>query len=278
MDAIQAAVAVAVRYDLVVHEPVMLRSTNNTVAWLSPSPVVAKVSDRPSNLLAYELAAGAYLARSGAPVAAPEPNLGDRVHRLNGYSVTFWRYLQSDPEPGDHVVLAGALRRFHELAQGFSGFDHGSVPRYDEVVADVRRRLEEPGFASAMSKDERALVCRAIDSARDSDQDREESHVILHGSPHGYNVVWTGGRAAFVDFESVCTGPVEWDLAHLDPIAAAAYPGTVDAEILRASRVLVAACTTAWCMEGIKQGPDMEAHARTHLGNLRRWDGGTPIE
>ena len=272
MEAVEAAVAVAVRNDFAVDEPVMLRSTNNTVAWLSPSALLVKVSDHESNLLGYELAAGSHLAQAGAPVAAPDPALGDRVHRLNEFSLTFWQYLQPDPEPGDLVVLADTLRCFHERAQGFRGLEDGSVHRYDEGINDVRRRLDDVGFASALSTDERTLICRVIDTVRGSQQSRAESHLVLHGSPHGYNVVWAGGEATFVDLESVCVGPIEWDLAYMDPVAAAAYPGTVDVELLQAFRMLVAGCVAAWCMEGINRGPDMEWHARTHLRNLKRWD------
>jgi hypothetical protein len=275
VDAIEAAVAIAVQHDIAVDQPVMLRSTNNTVAWLSPGPLVVKVSDRPSNLLAYELAAGSYLAHAGAPVAAPDPALGDRVHRMNEFSLTFWQYLNPDPEPGNAALLAESLRRFHERAEGFSGTDQRGLPRFDEAGYDVRRRLDDVGFASALSKEERALLCRVVDSTLASLGDREESHLVLHGSPHGYNVVWVGSEAAFVDLESVGWGPVEWDLAYLDPIAAAAYPGTVDPQLLQACRLLVAATTAALCMEGIDRGPDMEWHARTHLVNLQQWaDGG----
>jgi Ser/Thr protein kinase RdoA (MazF antagonist) len=275
MEPIAAAVAVAVRNGVAVDEPVMLRSTNNTVAHLPPSPLVVKVSDGASELLAYELAAGSYLSQTGAPVAAPDPALGGSVHQLHEFSMTFWRYLQPDPDPGDRAVLAEAIGLFHERATGFKGLNDRSVPRYDDAVNDVRRRLHDPGFASALTDHERTLICTVLDSAQVSLDGHEESHRVLHGSPHGYNVIWVSGDPVFVDLESVCTGPVEWDLAYTDPMTAAAYPGVVDAALLQAARSLVAGVTAAWYMEGIDRGPDMEWHARNHLRNLEEWDART---
>ena len=44
------------------------------------------------------------------------------------------------------------------------------------------------------------------------------------------------GGPRFIDFETVCEGPIEWDLAHIATEAAAAYPAAVDAETLRLCR------------------------------------------
>ena len=32
------------------------------------------------------------------------------------------------------------------------------------------------------------------------------------------------GEPMFIDFETVCYGPVEWDLCHLEPSVAHRYP------------------------------------------------------
>jgi hypothetical protein len=267
---VDAAVAVATASGVDVGAPAMLRSTNNTVAVLWPSPVVAKISDQPDNRLDYELVIGRRLARAEAPVGPPDPHLGDRVHEAEGFSMTFWRYLHGDPVPGEASSLARSLHRFHELSSILLDPTLERLASFDGPSVEVRARLEDPGFAPALTTEERARLCRAIDGADLASMARGLPRLVLHGAPHGYNVVWVGGEAVLVDLESVCVGPLEWDLAYLDPEAVDAYPHPVDAKLLAACRTAIAASTAAWCMDGIDRGPDMEWHARTHLASLER--------
>jgi thiamine kinase-like enzyme len=52
----------------------------------------------------------------------------------------------------------------------------------------------------------------------------------LHGDAHLGNVLLTPGGPRWTDFEDVCVGPLEWDLASLTLSAEAVdtYPGQVD--------------------------------------------------
>ena len=68
-----------------------LRSTNNTVFWLDPIPIVAKVH-RSRLSASRELAAGHALARLHAPIVAPAERVGDEVHDVDDVHVTFWLY------------------------------------------------------------------------------------------------------------------------------------------------------------------------------------------
>ncbi len=56
-------------------EPVLLQETNNTVVWLRPSPVVAKVTTRTDSDSKHDVrlehAMGSELATHGADIAAP---------------------------------------------------------------------------------------------------------------------------------------------------------------------------------------------------------------
>jgi Ser/Thr protein kinase RdoA (MazF antagonist) len=50
----------------------------------------------------------------------------------------------------------------------------------------------------------------------------------LHGSPHDLNVLGPSTNLPrFIDFETMCTGPFEWDLAHVDGDVVDAKPGDV---------------------------------------------------
>ena len=52
----------------------------------------------------------------------------------------------------------------------------------------------------------------------------------LHGDAHTGNVLMTPSGPLWTDFEDVCVGPVEWDLASMTITedALAAYPGPID--------------------------------------------------
>jgi hypothetical protein len=71
MDAVSSALDLAADLGMEVIEPQLLRSTNNTVIWLQPIPVVAKVAPRRNSLLEWELDVASALGRMGAPVVAP---------------------------------------------------------------------------------------------------------------------------------------------------------------------------------------------------------------
>lgn len=265
--------AIAQAHGIEVTQPLLLRSTNNTVVRLPPRPLVAKVSDRLDNRLAFELEVGQLLKRAGAPVGVPDPDLGAQVHEHRGHFVTFWRYLEPDAQPGAETALADALSHFHQRARALEKLGGIPLPPFDQGASDVRRRLDDPAFAQALTSDERSLLRRTLDA---SDLASEGEGFVLHGSPHGYNIVWVRGDPIFVDLESACAGPIEWDLAHLDPLIAAAYPRKINPDLLATCRTAIAACTAAWCMDGIDRGPDMEWHARAHLASVSRWEGRNP--
>ncbi len=64
-------------------------------------------------------------------------------------------------------------------------------------------------------------------------------HVVIHGSPHPYNVLLVNGKPTFIDFETACIGPIEWDLAHMSPDTARSYAGAIDSRLLETCRDLV---------------------------------------
>jgi hypothetical protein len=86
-------------------------------------------------------------------------------------------------------------------------------------------------------------------------------------------MVVVDGAPRFIDFETVCQGPLEWDLAHLEAGVAAHYPPPVSEDALKACGLLVSAKTAAWCWHSIHAGPDMRFHANLHLQSVREATG-----
>jgi hypothetical protein len=73
-----------------VDQPVNLRSTNNVVVWLSPGPVVAKIS-KEYGRADRELAIVRELISLGAPVVPPFELAIPQPMRVDDRTVTFWR-------------------------------------------------------------------------------------------------------------------------------------------------------------------------------------------
>ena len=96
-----------------------------------------------------------------------------------------------------------------------------------------------------------------------------DSGRVIHGSPHRMNIVVVAGTPRFIDFETVGLGPVEWDVAHLEPEVARNYPGHLDEETLDHCRMMISASTSTWCWGGLERGPDIREHAERHLGLIR---------
>jgi hypothetical protein len=139
------------------------------------------------------------------------------------------------------------------------------LPAFSRELDLLRRSLNDPGFAPALGHDDRQLLVSALEFFTPE----ERLDKVLHGSPHRFNILSAHGETRFIDFETVCRGPFEWDLAHLEPAVAKAYPGWTDEELLARCRVLVSAKTAAWCWDQADQNDDMRSHAVHHLGVVR---------
>jgi len=78
---------------------------------------------------------------------------------------------------------------------------------------------------------------------------------LLHGEPHPGNLLSTKTGLLFIDLETCCRGPVEFDLAHVPEDVSERY-ADVDEGLLSECRVLVLAMVTAWRW-------DLAANSRT---------------
>lgn len=132
MKAIQAALELAAAFGVQVKEPVPLRSTNNTVVWLRPAVIVAKVGVGHHGRLADELQVAMELTVVGGPMVPPASEIPQIVHRRGGFDVSFWRYYPQPPE-GVAILSAqigGALRRLHASLGQFPPECAGGFPRF----------------------------------------------------------------------------------------------------------------------------------------------------
>lgn len=267
---LSAALAVAKRLGLDVERPVVLHESNNVVAWLAPSGVVVKIGVGHHDRLQEELAAGAYLARTSAPVVGPAPEIPAEVYTEAGLPMTFWRYQPQRGSDAPSAAVAAALSALHTGLERYGVETDATPPSYTEEALTLAERLADQSFAPRLRLADRRLLARALDRLADKLADGPITEALLHGSPHRSNIICVDERPYFIDFETVSVGPIEWDLAHLEPEVAETYPGDVDAGTLALCRLLVSAKTAAWCWAGFDRPAELRWHARHHLGVIKR--------
>jgi len=118
---IEAAVRVGSLHGFATDTPILVQETNNTVVWLRPHAVIAKVGTRShrTEALTLEHHVSTELAARGAPIAPPVENVGPVVEEDTTLLVTLWRRLDHDgrdvsPEKSARVLaLLHASRVVH---------------------------------------------------------------------------------------------------------------------------------------------------------------------
>jgi hypothetical protein len=267
MDAITSVADLVRSCGFDVHEPVNLRSTNNAVVWLSPSPVVAKISKEHVKA-GRELAVVRQLVELAAPVVPPIDLGIEQPVSIDEKAITFWRY-----EPQDDVLepsagqIAQCLFCLHSKLASMR--DRAALPSFVGPLMNAVRALEHPDFAPQLVEVDRALLRKTLIDGIAQLAKMTGSEQVIHGSPHRFNILVVDGAPSFIDFETVEFGPLEWDLAHLEPEVADLYPGEFDDQVLALCRVIVSAATSTWCWEGLDRGADMQSHAQHHLEMVR---------
>jgi aminoglycoside phosphotransferase (APT) family kinase protein len=240
--AVAAATAIAASLDLAVGDAVVLQDSNKLTVRLLPCDVVARVAPASDQVAHTEIELARRLAASGSPVAVLDPRVRPRVHERDGFLVTLWTHYDSAP-PGEVPPedYADALGRLHA---GMRGLDVG-VPHFTDRVEQARLLVASRDRSPALADADRELLGGTVRDLRRAIVRRGAPEQLLHGEPHPGNLLATVDGPLFIDFETCCRGPVEFDLAHAPDDVAEHYPG-IDRDLLRECRLLVLAMITAW--------------------------------
>lgn len=156
--AVAAAVAVARSHGLEVTEPTVLNDLFSVMVHLRPAPVVARVPTWITRLrgparswLEREIAVTAFLAGQGAPVVAPSQELPPGPHTRDGFTISFWTYLQPDPDRTPTTADCSAmLVDLHAELRAYPG----ELPPLRTTVVDLPRwlgMLDEGAAGEALS-------------------------------------------------------------------------------------------------------------------------------
>ncbi|MFD6176873.1 MULTISPECIES: aminoglycoside phosphotransferase family protein [unclassified Isoptericola] len=258
-----AATAIAVAQGLPVDAVTVLHDSNKLALRLEPCGVMARVAPVGKEVAELEVDVARQLADLGSPVAALEPRTGPAVHVRDGFAVTLWVYYAPTAPSVAPGAYALALERLHA---GMRGVD-GTFPRFTDRIAEAERVVAEPGLSPELPDDARAFLGGTLRRLRPA-VDATGREQLLHGEPHPGNLLSTHDGPLFIDLETCCRGPVEFDLAHVPAAVAERYPG-VDQELLDHCRELVLAMVAAWRWEKRDQFPDGRRFGEELLRVLR---------
>jgi hypothetical protein len=257
--------SIASALELKATNAVVLNNSNTLILRLLPCDVLARVSPMEHQVAELEVELAQRLAETGSPVAALEPRVEPRVHERDGFVVTLWTYYEpvgtGEVSPADY---ADALERLHA---GMRQIDV-TTPHFTDRVAEAQKLVASRDLTPALTDADRELLSDTLVSLRQAICDRGAAEQLLHGEPHPNNVLNTKSGLLFIDLETCCRGPVEFDLAHVPQEVSERYPD-VDQELLGQCRGLVLAMVAAWRWDSGDQFPNGQRAGRELLRVLR---------
>jgi aminoglycoside phosphotransferase (APT) family kinase protein len=263
--AIAAAMSIASALDLKSTNAIVLQDSNKLALRLLPCDVFARVAHVEHQVAQLEVELAQRLAETESPVAALEPRVEPRVHERDGFVVTMWTYYEPvtprEVAPADY---AHALERLHA---GMRKLDV-TTPHFTDRVAEAQQLVASREHTPALADADRELLSNTLRSLRRAIVDRGATEQLLHGEPHPGNVLSTKDGPLFIDLETCCRGPVEFDLAHVPEEVSERYT-SADQDLVRECRNLVLAMVAAWRWDPDDQLPNGQRAARALLSALR---------
>jgi len=263
--AVAAAISIASALGLKSTNAIVLQNSNKLALRLLPCDVFARVAYVGQEVAQLEVELAQRLAETESPVAALEPRVEPRVHERDGFVVTLWTYYEpvaiGEVSPADY---ANALARLHA---GMRKIDV-TTPHFTDRVAEAQQLVANRERTPALTDADRELLDNTLRSLRRTIGDRSAAEQLLHGEPHPGNVLSTKDGLLFIDLETCCCGPIEFDVAHVPEEVSERYPGA-DQELLGQCRGLVLAMVAAWRWDPDDQFPNGQRAARQLLSVLR---------
>ncbi|HEX6473550.1 MAG TPA: phosphotransferase [Candidatus Limnocylindria bacterium] len=228
-----------------VERAIVLQASNRSTLRLLPSDVVARVAHTSHGAMQLEVALAASLASLDAAVATPDARVPARVYQRDGFAITLWTYYDSQPSRElAPDAYANALLRLHQAMQHVDL----PTPHFLDRVNEAAEIVGNPERTPALREPDRILLTSTFSSVTRAISEGGSVEQVLHGEPHAGNVLNTASGPLFIDLETACRGPVEFDLAHVPQDVSAGYPD-IDQTLLRQCRMLVLAMVAAWRLE-----------------------------
>ena len=264
--AVDAAVSTASALGLSVDDAVVLHDSNRLALRLRPCEVLARVAHREGQGGAeFEVEVARRLAETDCPVASLDPRVEPRVYVRDGFVITLWIYY----EPVSHrdVVPAEYAQTLERLHAGMRQVDL-NAPHFTDRVAEaqslVANRAQTPDLLDA----DRELLSDTLRKLTSAIGQRDAAEQLLHGEPHPGNLLKTKRGLLYIDLETCCRGPVEFDVAHVPEEVSTHYPDA-DQDLLRECRILMLAMVATWRWDRADQFPNGRRMGTELLSQIR---------
>ena len=263
--AVAAAKAIASALGLKVDDAVVLQNSNNLALRLLPCDVFARVAHVGQEVAQFELEVARRLAETDSPVVALEPRVEPRVYVRDGFAVTLWTYYEPvSPRDIAPAEYAQAIERLHA---GMRGIDL-PAPHFTDRIAEAQSLVASRDHTPELGDADRELLSNTLRKLRWAISQRGAAEQLLHGEPHPGNLLRTKDGLLFVDLETCCRGPVEFDIAHAPEEVSEHYPD-VNQDLLGECRVLMLAMVATWRWDRNDQFPDGRRMGNEWLGHVR---------
>jgi hypothetical protein len=263
--AVAAAISTASALGLHADEANVLHVSNRIAMRLLPADVLARVALPTHEAAAFEVGLAVRLATTDSPVAPLDPRVAPRVYERDGFTITLWTYYEPQTarelSPADY---ADALARLHV------GLQHVDVttPQFTDRAMEAQELVGSPDRTPELGNADRDVLVSTFRRVMPVIAGRGASEQLLHGEPHPGNVLNTTNGPLFIDLETACRGPVEFDLAHVPKEVSERYAG-IDRALLDDCRVLVLAMTAAWRSDPEDRFPGGRQVVRELIAALR---------
>lgn len=239
--AVAAATAAGRDFGLPVDEPRVLYDVFSVIVHLAPAPVAVRVPtvlprsylQSPARQTAQqrsEIAVTGWLADRGHPVVAPSPLVPREPVWREGFSMTFWEFVEEVPDAVlDPCRRFEATAHLHAALRGYDGSHLGFWTPFNDYIPDGLNELgQRPDLLSTAEHErvqrEWSLLASVMASkAAFAKAFPAAGFQTIHGDAPFHNLICTADGELWSDFELVTTGPIESDLAMAGPDGVAAY-------------------------------------------------------
>ena len=262
--AITATTALISELGLVVGEARIVGNSNKLGLRLLPCDVFARVAFSGQEAFQLEIEIARRLTEIGSPVASLDTRVEPCVFERDGFALTLWRHYE---QPGIDPSAASYAKALEGLHAGMAQLDVVAA-HFSDRVSEAQRLLRSDERTPRLEDTDRELLLETLRSCGSRIYERSSREQLLHGEPHPGNVLSTAAGLLFIDFETCCRGPVEFDLAHVPEAVCEAYSGA-NPELIQESRRLVLAMVAAWRWDIEDQFPSGERAGRALLRALR---------
>jgi hypothetical protein len=264
--AVAAAMSTASALGLTVDDADVLHDSNRLAVRLTPCDVLARVAPVAHQAGAeFEVEIARGLAELESPVAELEPRVDPRVYVRDAFAVTLWTYYE--PVPPHEVApreYSQALKRLHASMRQIDV----TAPHFTDRVAEAHWLVDNPARTPELSEADRELLSNTLRNLKRAIGDRGVAEQLLHGEPHPGNLLRTKKGLLFVDLETCCRGPVEFDVAHAPEEVSEHYP-TANRDLLRECRILMLAMIATWRWDRDDQLPNGRELGTEWLSQIR---------